>query len=1118
MINKSFLTILFLCCMCWTSTEAQTTTTQIMDIKVQETHAKFLGKTKPLRDLVPIGSITPEKKASLKKNKKKEVVNFIGRDKRDHMNAPTKSVGPDPVRQLSQGDGSNNHNPIFLVEPLVNIDGLTAGSPNDPTGDIGKDYYIQAVNASTFRIFDKTGAPVSNPIAMNTLWSGLGFSSAGDPIILYDQEVDRWILTEFPSGNQLLVAISETSDPTGAWMAYNFSTPNFPDYPKYAVWNNSYVVTTNESGNGVLPSYFINRQDILDGVANPRIQRIEMPGITGGPGFFVSTPVDWSGSMAPAADTDPMILRLNDDAWGNSTSDQIDIFSTVIDWDDASNTAVTQTSVVAADFDTDACSAPGQGFACIPQMNGNGIDGLPQTIMNQPHYRNFGTHESLVLNFLVNANIPSDIIAGIRWMEFRKLPGGVWEMYQEGTFSPDDGLHRFNASMAMDASGNIGIAYNVSSPTSFPGLRFTGRRAFDPLGEMTVIEYNLVEGGSPNGFNRWGDYAHMSIDPINERTFWFTSEYRAANNTRTKIVAFEFERDSIDVGPLTMITPTSSANLTATETVQVEFINFGLDTQMVNNVGFIFENGTEVIESANVLLAPDSTFIHTFTSSTVDMSALGDYEFKIFTTLATDQLISNDTLRATISKLTRNDAGITALTGLDVSTTCEDMIPVQFQLTNFGFDTLTSVNILVTVGGTTVTNFPWTGNLAMGESVNIPITLTGFLGGTNTITATSSLPNGQTDEDMANDAFSRDLDFIDADNAIDVLLTLNFDQYSNETTWELLDANGNLVYSGGPYPRPQWQFQTYTETWCLDTSACYTFNISDAFGDGICCGFGDGSYSLTLDNGVALVAGDGQFGSGESTNFCPMPVCLLIGDIDISPESFANAGDGTIMITAMDGVGPYNYSIDGGVTFQSSNIFDGLSGGDYDIVIQDVAECDYQTMVTLSTCALAITANVMNETGNSDGSIDVIATGGNGNVQYSIDGGNNFETNNIFDGLSMGGYSILARDEAGCEATLTVTVEMETSVNEVLFGTSIEVMPNPTNGDFRINVRGLDRADVYLPFQIFDVSGKLVQERTLVKYDDTYTSQVSLVAYPSGTYLIRFLDKNMNRLVKIVKN
>ena len=519
MNRKSFLTIICLTLFFGLGLNAQkspkksTSVTKIEhNVKVEVTHMNYLGKTRKLRDLVPLNPTSAEKKAGNKKIKKKEVANFVGRGKKTIPSNPNAlPIGPDPVRQLKM---DLNKADDFLIEPLVNINGLSSGSsPNDPTGDIGLDYYIQAVNATSFRVFDKDGSSVTSTINANTLWSDIGFSSAGDPIILFDQEVSRWIITEFPSGNQLLFAISETSDPTGSWDVWNFSTPNFPDYPKYGVWNNCYVVTTNEQGNGVLPSYFINRDDILNVVTDPQIQRLQLSGIPGGPGFFVATPVDWTGLTPPPADALPMVLRLNDDAWGNTSNDQIDIFQIDIDWDNSSNTSVTTTSVQTSAFNTAACAAPGAGFACIPQLDGDGIDGLPETIMNQPHYRNFGTHESLVFNFLVNANTPSDIIAGIRWVELRRMPGGNWELYQEGTYAPDDGLHRFNGTMCMDAGGNIALAYNVSSPDSYPGLRFTGRFASDPLGEMTVIEYNVQEGGSANPFHRWGDYAHMSIDP-----------------------------------------------------------------------------------------------------------------------------------------------------------------------------------------------------------------------------------------------------------------------------------------------------------------------------------------------------------------------------------------------------------------------------------------------------------------------------------------------------------------------------------------------------------------------------------------------------------------------------
>ena len=1117
MIQKSFITIILLTLFLGTSMDAQkfpqNTTVKKEDVKVEETHAKFVGKTRPLNQLVPMNLSPKEKKANFKKTKKKEVANFIGRrgERPDPVNPWAITPDPDPIRQTEINVSESTN---FLIEPLVNINGINAGgSPSDPTGDIGQNFYMQAVNATSFRIYNKDGSPVTNAIPANTLWNDIGFSSAGDPIILYDQTASRWIITEFPPGNQLLFAISETDDPTGSYNVYNFSTPNFPDYPKYAVWNNSYVCTTNEQGGGILPAYFINRQDILDGAAAPAIQRLQLPGFNGGPGFFVGTPVDWTGMTPPPAGMNPMILRTSDNAWGGSATDQVDIFSIDIDFANVNNTQVTTTSVELSAFDTDACASPGPNFGCIPQMNGAGIDGLPDIPMFQPHYRNFGTHESIVFNFLVNANTPADIIAGIRWVELRKLPGGDWMLYQEGTFSPDDGLHRFNAGLAMDASGNIGLAYNVSSPTSFAGLKFTGRFASDPLGEMTVIEFDIVDGASPNPTGRFGDYPHMTIDPADDRTFWFTSEYRDNNTTRTRIVSFRLERDTTDIGVVALNSPISGSLLSANETVDITVQNFGLDTQMVFNVGYIFENGMEFVEPINMQLLPDSSFTHTF-ATTVDMSVVGDYDFKLFTSLADDSAIHNDTFRTVVSNQPRWDAGLTNILGLD-GVNCADPIPSELVLTNFGSEVLTSATISITINGTVQTPIMWTGSLAMGETENIPYDVSNLLNGVNSITATSSMPNGVVDEVMTNDGTTRSFDAIL--NGVDISLIINLDNFPQETTWELAALDGTILFSGGPYPG---QNSTQViETWCLDPDECYQFTIFDSYGDGICCGYGQGDYSIVDADGLALFSSTGVFGTVESNQFCATFACSLTGDIDVSNETAAGAGDGALMITAVNGVGPFMYSIDGGVTFTNFSVFNGLSGGDYNIVIMDVAECIYEETVSIATCALQISATVMNETaaGNADGSITISTTNGQGNIQYSTNGVI-FGSNNTFTNLPMGDYTVFARDEVGCVVSLLVTVEIAVSTGELVFGTSVEVLPNPTNGVFRINVTGLNRSDVFLPIKLYDVSGKFIYESHLVRYDDTYTSQVSLVAFPSGTYFVRLIDDNIDQLVKVVKN
>ena len=234
-----------------------------IETDVTTTYAVKLGRTPAIKSLVK-KNISKRDKKKYYKDKTVPPRNFAGRyDNRD-LSQKKSLEGPDALRQTS----FNKSNGI-VVEPIFNIEGNTTfRSPHDPTGDVGQSYYMHAINATTIALYDKNTGALVDQFSGNTLWNTLGFSSGGDPIILYDQEFDRWIITEFPSGfgasfNQLLVAISVTGDPMGSYDVYNFSTPDFPDYPKYAVWSDAYSVTTNEEGPGVLHGYYINREELL---------------------------------------------------------------------------------------------------------------------------------------------------------------------------------------------------------------------------------------------------------------------------------------------------------------------------------------------------------------------------------------------------------------------------------------------------------------------------------------------------------------------------------------------------------------------------------------------------------------------------------------------------------------------------------------------------------------------------------------------------------------------------------------------------------------------------------------------------------------------------------------
>jgi len=1079
---------------------------RIIPAEVSVTQAEKIGVIPPIRTLIPVGVTSSEKKKKVKRNRKAPN-NFAGRGKYVSTVANAQPQGPDPIRQTDFNLTAGQ-----IVEPLVNIDGITNGfSPTDPSGDIGTDHYLQAINATSLAVFDKQGGFITSFTA-NTIWSAIGFSSMGDPIILFDQEAGRWLITEFPPSNQLLVAISDDSDPLGGYTAYNFATPNFPDYPKYSIWDNAYVVTTNEQGPANAPAYFIDRAAILAGAATANIQRIVLPGAPGGPGFQVDTPVDWTGLTAPQPGANPMILSLSDDAWGSSAVDQVDVFSFDIDFDNPGNTVTTVQNIVTTPYDTNPCSAAGPGFACIPQMGGTGLDGIPETIMNQAHYRNFGSHESMVFNFITDVSGGQNL-SGIRWVELRRNNGETdWSIFQEGTFAPDDGLDRFMGAIAMDGAGNIGLAYNVSSPNSFVGVRFTGRQASDPLGEMTVDEFTLVDGQNAiNSNGRFGDYSQMGVDPVNDRTFWFTTEY-ASGGTSTRIAAFELRKDTTDIGPISLVTPVSADLLTATEVVEIEVQNLGLETQNMFTVGYIFENGAAVSETVNFVLEPDSTYQHVF-SQTVDMSEIGPYNFTLFTVLDGDDATLNDTIRVVVNHLPRFDAGITALPDLPVFS-CESPVDFQATITNFGAVTLTSADVIVSLNGMVVGTVPWTGNLELGESENLDLTLSGFIDGDNDISVTTANPNGEVDQVMGNDGRLSTFRFVM--NGEFITLNLLLDNFPGETTYSLLDEFGNILFSGGPF---NVNGQLISETFCLDPTSCFTFSIQDSYGDGICCGAtGNGNYEIINAEGLILASSDGIFGAGEEMDFCATFMCTLTGEFLTSDET-GFGGNGAILVTPVNGTAPFEVSIDGGVTFGSMTLFQGLAAGDYPVIIRDANGCTVEETLVINDCVFEVLAEVQNVSGSGvdDGSVTIIVSGGTAPYTYSIDGGQNFQDEPFFGNLGIGDFSVVIRDVNGCQTNTSFTVDVMVNTTTTIVGQIIEVLPNPTEGIFRINLTGLERTSVFLPYQILTSNGKLVYESSITRYDNTYTGMVSLDAYPSGVYYVRLLDEGVSRLIQVVK-
>lgn len=420
--------------------------------------------------------------------------------------------------------------------------------PSDPNGDVGPDHYIQTVNSS-FQMFDKQGTSLAGPSRISTIWVAAGDTGDcanndnGDPIVKYDEAADRWLISQFAIPNGLFtapssecIAISQTADPVnGGWFVYTFRIPGDRiDYPKFGVWPDAYYMSSQQGySGGSLDAWAFDRANMLNGTFVTPVRFT-----VAGPALIL-LPGDLDGPAPPAGTPAPFARAIDGDLWGGS--DRVEVYDFHVDWVNTANSTFTLNASLPTTFDGDLCNATNLFNNCVPQP---GTTSLLETLSNwsmQPlQYRNFGTHDTLVFDHSVDAN-GSDR-AGVRWYELRRnTPGtGAWTMRQQSTHSPD-AVHRWMGSIAMNGDGDIAVGYSVSDGTSvFPGVRYAGRLSTDALNTMPQGEFTMVNGGSSTGGTRWGDYSAMAVDPVDDCTFWYTTEYLSGGGRATRLGAFKF--------------------------------------------------------------------------------------------------------------------------------------------------------------------------------------------------------------------------------------------------------------------------------------------------------------------------------------------------------------------------------------------------------------------------------------------------------------------------------------------------------------------------------------------------------------------------------------------------
>jgi large repetitive protein len=965
----------------------------ILAVPLYGQESTFYGNFAPIGEstLVPYESSEEEKSQAIKIKP-----NFKGKELKETNFTPEHK--PDWVWQQEEAPQIK----ASTATTLWQVAGLTANvSPLDPSGAADSLYYIQAINGnggSIYKIFNKTtGAAISGQLTMQTLGGSAG---AGDPIVLYDYKAKRWILTEFSSsGNKLIIHVSKTSSPTGAFWTYEFTCPQFPDYPKYSIFadQDAMIVSTNEGGPPKV--YVFKRSALLSGGTSPFFGAPIASALSGF-GFQSLTPVDLEGNTPAPAGTKPFFVRHRDDEShsgtpSSTTNDWIEFWQMNVNWTNNSLTMTKTQDVSITEFDSDLCGLT--SFECIPQPGTNTkLDPLREPIMFKAPMRVFPTHQSLVVAFSTDVNGSNR--SGIRWVELRRATGstGTWTKYQEGTYSPNT-TNRWMPGINIDGDGNIMMAYSTSSATAgdYPSLKYTGRKPCDPLGQMTLAEKTIIAGtASHTGDTRWGDYFHMEVDPFNDNTFYFTGLY---GNGASRLTAFKMDPNANDIQLVSAFAVTPSPICGTSATVGVVISNKGTNTVTSGTIKWKKGNGsfTNQNYTSNQLTSINST-------DTIFFNLTG--------LTAGSNLLSF--VNATTNGVTPDDNACNDSTTLNlvVSASTLSVNPVISTPVscNNGSNAVITVN---TIGG----NSPFT-YLLNGANSQTSNTFSGLAAGTYTCTVTES------------SGCSITANPITISNPAPLTST-------NSQTNNLCNGSNNgsatVSVTGGTTP--------YTYNWTPSGGNASTASNLAA-----------GSYSCAILDSK---------GCSLNQSFTITSPSALTATTSSTPTG-CSGSTGSASVSVSGGTPSYTYSWapSGGNTATASN----LAAGTYTCTITDANGCSLEKTITVSfsggSLTLSSTQTNPSCNGASTGSATISASGGTAPFTYVWTP--NVSTTATATNLSAGTYTVQVTDNGGCSSSISVTLSQPTAITATQNSTAS--CSNMSNGSASVTASGGTTPYTYL--------------------------------------------------------
>jgi hypothetical protein len=978
-------------------------------------------------------------------------------------------------RDLIQVDQSPSHNIDWVWQQHENLQKTTSAtvlwqgtglgqnlSPPDPTVDADSTVTIQSTNSgggAVYRIFNKsTGAIISSSLTMQALG---GPSGLGDPIVLYYKPSKRWFLMEFSStGNKLLLHVSQTSNPQGAYFTYQFTCPSFPDYPKWSFCptSDAFLVSTNEGGPPTI--YAMKLSSLLAGTASPFIG-VDIGYSLNGFGFQSITPVDIEGDIAAPANMKPLFVRHRDDeshtngSPDSPTNDWIELWEMTINWTASTATVAKTQDISIAEIDSKLCGLT--SFTCIPQPGTTvDLDPLRETVMFKAPMRIFDTHQSMVLCLSTDVNGADR--SGVRWIEIRRATGslGAWSLYQEGTYAPGTTTNRWMPAINIDKYGNIIMAYSTSSNTAgdFPSLKMTGRKPCDPLGQMTMTETTIIAGtGSKTGNTRWGDYHHMSIDDFDGQTFYFTGVYYSAA-TKSSVSAIRMNPEASDA----MIVAVYPVNVAAIcgSTAQVGVVIENRGTNPITTGSFSWQVGAGAVTNVNY--------------SSNQLTSVG----------------AKDTIFITVSGLVAGPNTITATSiSVNASTpdenTCND---TKVATITAGTSTLLVTSVVNTAPSCTVNN----GQITISVSGGVSPYVYSINGGVNQGNGVfSSLAPGLITYSVTDNVGCAGTGSIQLSTITQIAVASN--QISNVLCNGQQNASIQLTASGGQSAYTYSQNGiTYVASGTFTNLAAgtYVFYAKDAAG---CIG----STTITINQPSALVA-------------------------TASPTTVSCFGmnDGMVTALASGGTAPYTYSIDG-TNFSSNTQFTGLAPGPYTVTVQDANGCQSTYTTTVVEPSALSVVGVSTPASWNNGTITLTGSGGLAPYTYSING-TNYYSGSLFSMLFSGTYTCYIQDNNGCISTTTIVIEAIQGIEENN-NSSLQVnllYPNPNNGTFELQIDGIIGDEVNC--KLFNMQGQLVNEFKLGVQNGSAKNTIEMSKkLAAGSYFLGIYNNNKACVVKFIK-